>query len=74
MCAFRGACVSRLGGVRNPLVAFSALRHSPLIHLCTRARQSQWDIFVELDYMDQKGGDGVTVGPGMVPYKPRSIP
>lgn len=33
------------------------------------ARTGQRDIFLEIDYMDPKGGDGLTVDPGMVPYK-----
>ena len=32
------------------------------------ARPAQRDIFMEIDYMDPKGKDGVTVDPGMVPY------
>ncbi len=33
------------------------------------ARQGQRDIFVEIDYMDPKGKDGVSIDPGMVPHK-----
>lgn len=32
------------------------------------ARPGQRDIFMEIDYMDPRGKDGVTVDPGMVPY------
>jgi len=32
------------------------------------ARPGQRDIFMEIDYMDPKGKDGITVDPGMVPY------
>lgn len=33
------------------------------------ARPNQRDIFVEVDAMDPKGGDGVTLDPGMIPSK-----